>query len=116
MGEPHLTCLNEKWFSATYASTKLWKNQIREEKRWLRHENGLNNFSLLAAKLISLPRCKVGQNTTPTRHKIPQSESENIRESIIDFTTFFGEINPGMPYLCRRDQSGPQKAIFVTSQ
>lgn len=33
---------------------------MREEKRWLRHENGLCHFSLLAAKLISNPDVKVG--------------------------------------------------------
>ena len=33
---------------------------MREEKRWLRHEKGLNHFSLLAANLISNPDVKVG--------------------------------------------------------
>lgn len=32
---------------------------MREEKRWLRHEKGLNHFSLLAANLISNPDVKV---------------------------------------------------------
>lgn len=27
---------------------------------------------------------------------------ENIRESDLDFIAHFGEINPDMPYLCRR--------------
>lgn len=43
----------------------------------------------------------------------PQLEPENIRESILDFTAHFGEINPDMPYLCRRGQSGPEKAVFA---
>ncbi len=50
---------------------------------------------------------------TPIKHKIPYSESENIRESILDFTAHFGEINPDMPYLCRRGLSGPQRAVFA---
>ena len=29
---------------------------MREEKRWLRHENGLCHFSLLAAKLDTVPK------------------------------------------------------------
>ena len=51
---------------------------------------------------------------TPLTHKIPYSEPENIRESILDFTALFGEINPDMPYLCRRGQSEPQKAVFAS--
>lgn len=31
-----------------------------EEKRWLRHENGLSHFSLLAANLVSNLVVKVG--------------------------------------------------------
>ena len=49
---------------------------------------------------------------TPIKHKIPYSESENIRESILNFTNHFGEINPDMPYLCRRGQSG-SKGLFL---
>ena len=51
--------------------------------------------------------------TTPINHKIPYSESENIRESNLDFTAHFGEINPDMPYLCRRGQSGLERAVFT---
>ena len=50
---------------------------------------------------------------TPIKHKIPYSESENIRESNLDFTAHFGEINPDMLYLCRRSLSGPKKAVFA---
>lgn len=42
-------------------------------------------------------------------------EPENIRESILDFTARFGEINPDMPYLCRRGLSWPQRAVFAFS-
>ena len=49
---------------------------------------------------------KAKQNDTPTKDKIPQLEPENIRESILDFTAHLGEINPDMPYLCRRGLSG----------
>lgn len=38
---------------------------------------------------------------------------ENIRESNLDFTVRFGEINPDMLYLCRRGQSGLQMAVFA---
>ncbi len=38
---------------------------------------------------------------------------ENIRDSVLYFTAHFGEINPDMPYLCRRGQSGPEKAVFA---
>ena len=50
---------------------------------------------------------------TPIKHKIPYSESENIRESNLDFTAHFGEISPDMLYLCRRSLSGPKKAVFA---
>lgn len=50
---------------------------------------------------------------TPIKHKIPYSESKNIRESILNFTAHSGEINPDMLYLCRRGQSGPEKAVFA---
>ena len=50
---------------------------------------------------------------TPIKHKIPYSEPKNIRESILDYTALFGEINPDIPYLCRRGQSGPEKAVFA---
>ena len=56
---------------------------------------------------------KAEQNTSSTRRNIQQLEPQNIRESTIDFTAHFGEINPDMPYLCRRGQSGPEKAVFA---
>ena len=60
--------------------------------------------------------CK-GQSptVTPIKHKIPHLELENIRESDLDFIAHFGEINPDMPYLCRRSQSGPEKTVFAFS-
>ena len=44
---------------------------------------------------------------------IPQLELQNIREPILNFTSHFGEINPDIPYLCRRGQSGLQRAVFA---
>ena len=38
---------------------------------------------------------------------------KNIRESNLDFTALFGEINPDMPYLCRRGLSGLKMAVFA---
>lgn len=59
--------------------------------------------------------CK-GQSptVTPIKHKIPHLELENIRESGLDFTARFGEINPNMLYLCRRGLSGLERAIFTS--
>ena len=70
-------------------------------------------FFLLAAKFMCAPgTIKAEQNTSSTRRNIPQLESENIRESILDFTALLGEINPDMPYLCRRGQSGPEREFL----
>lgn len=60
----------------------------------------LQPFSLLAAKLISDPSVKVGQNTTPNKTQDALKEPENIRESVLNFAAQFGEINPDMPNLC----------------
>ena len=77
---------------------------------WL---NGSGHFSF-GCKSYKQSGCKGRSPTgTPIKHKIPHSESENIRESILDFTSLLGEINPDMPYLCRRGLSGPQKAVFA---
>ena len=54
-------------------------------------------------------------SATPIKHKILLLESENIRETILDFTPHFGEINPDMLYLCRRGPSGPQKLFLPFS-
>ena len=87
---------------------------MREEKRWLRHENGLSHFSF-GCKSYKQSGCKgQSQTATPIKHKIPHLELENIRESGLDFTARFGEINPDMPYLCRRGLSGPERAVFAS--
>ena len=54
------------------------------------------------------------QTATPIKHQIHHLEPPNIRESILDFTARFGEINPDMPYLCRRSLSGPERAVFAS--
>ena len=77
---------------------------------WL---NGSGHFSF-GCKSYKQSGCKGRSPTgTPIKHKIPYSEPENIRESVLYFTAHFGEINPDMPYLCRRGQSGPEKAVFA---
>ena len=79
---------------------------------------GQNDYILflLAAKFMCAPGViKAKQNDTPTKDKIPQLEPENIRESTLDFTAHFGEINPDMLYLCRRGQSGLKMAVFAFS-
>ena len=69
---------------------------------------------LLAAKVICAHGAiKAEQNTYSTKHNIPRLEPQNIRESTLDFTARFGEINPDMPYLCRRGQSGPKREFFA---
>ena len=76
--------------------------------------NGYRHFFLLAAKFMCAPGAiKAEQNTSSTKRNIPQLELENIREPILNFTALFGEINPDMPYLCRRGLSGPQRAVFA---
>ena len=87
---------------------------MREEKRWLHHENGLSHFSF-GCKSYKQSGCK-GQSQTATliKHKIPHLKSVNIRESTLDFTARFGEINPDMLYLCRRGSSGPERAVFAS--
>ena len=71
-------------------------------------------FLFWLQKLISGPRQRSVPTATPIKHKIPYSEPQNIRKSILDFTAHFGEINPDMPYLCRRGLSGPERAVFTS--
>ena len=79
---------------------------------WL---NGSGHFLFWLQKLISDPR----QRSVPIGHSDQAQNTllgtQNIRESILDFTAHFGEINPDMPYLCRRGQSGPEKTVFAFS-
>ena len=70
-------------------------------------------FLFWLQKLISGPRQRSVPTATPIKHKIPYSEPQNIRKSILDFTAHFGEINPDMPYLCRRGQSGLKREVFA---
>ena len=87
---------------------------MREEKRWLRHENGFSHFSF-GCKSYKQSGCEEPSPTaTPIKHKIPYSESENVRESILNFTAHFGEINADMLYLCKRGLSGPERAVFAS--
>ena len=68
---------------------------------------------LLAATLIKQPEGK-GQTKHPSGPcMMTVNNPENIREFTLDFTAHFGEINPDMLYLCRRGQSGPEKAVFA---
>ena len=61
------------------------------------------SFFSFGCKSYKQSGCK-GQSPTgtPGMYKIPHLAPENIRESILDFTAKFGEINHDMPYLCRR--------------
>ena len=68
---------------------------------------------LLAAKLISVIGSK-GQTKHPTGpSKMTANNLENIRESTLNFTAHFGEINPDLLYLCRRGQSGLKMEVFA---
>jgi len=87
---------------------------MREEKRWLRHGKMATAIFSFGCKSYKQSGCKGRPPTsTPIKHKIPHLELENIRESILDFTAHSGEINPDMPYLCSRGQSGPERAVFA---
>lgn len=44
--------------------------------------------------------------------KSPQLEPKNIRESILDFTALFGEINPDLLYRLQTRSVGAQKGGF----
>ena len=69
---------------------------------------------LLTAKLIKQPEGK-GRNAPPTYlPAITANNPKNIRKSSLDFTALLGEINPDMPYLCRRGQSGPERDVFAS--
>ena len=69
---------------------------------------------LLATKVMCAPSAiKAEQNTSSTKHNIPELESENIRESTLDFTAHFCEINPDILYLCRRGMPGLKKGVFL---
>lgn len=88
---------------------------MREEKRWLRHGKMATAIFSFGGKSYKQSGCKGRSPTsTPIKHKIPHLELENIRESDLDFTALFGEINPDMPYLCRRSLSG-SKELFCIS-
>ena len=87
---------------------------MREEKRWLRHCKWLQPFFSFGCKFYKQSGCK-GQSptVTPIKHKTPHLELENIRESGLDFTARFGEINPDMLYLCGWSLSGSERAVFA---
>ena len=86
---------------------------MREEKRWLRHENGFSHFSFGCKSYKQSGYEGPSPTATQIKLQIHHLESENIRESILDFVARFGEINPDMPYLCRRGLSGPERAVFA---
>ena len=65
-------------------------------------QNGYSRFSFGCKKVEATRDKGRSPSATPIKHKIHYSESENVRESTLDFTAHFGEINPDMPYLCRR--------------
>ena len=46
------------------------------------------------------------QSATPIKHKTPYLKPETIRESILDFTAHFGEINPDM-------RNKPRHALYL---
>ena len=55
MGEPHSTCSNEKWSSATYASTKLRKNHFFQFKSLAWHFRRHSTKHLKIAHMHCLP-------------------------------------------------------------
>lgn len=68
---------------------------------------------LLATKVMCAPSAiKAEQNTSSTKHNIPELESENIRESTLDFTAHFCEINPDILYLADGVCRGSKRKFF----
>lgn len=71
---------------------------------------------LLAAKFMCAPGAiKAEQNASSTDSIFHNRNPKNIRESILDFTARLGEINPDMPYLCRRALSESKRVVFAFS-
>ena len=70
-------------------------------------------FSLLAAKTYKRPEDKSQTKHPSCPPKMTVNNPKNIRESRLDFTAHFGEINPDMLYLCRRGLSGSERAVFA---
>ncbi len=88
---------------------------MREEKRWLRHGKMATAIFSFGCKSYKQSGCKSqSQTASPIKHQTPHLDPENIRESTIDFTARFGEINPDMLYLCRRGLSGLERAVFAS--
>ena len=48
------------------------------------------------------------------QRKSPHLCPENILKFLLNFTARFGEINPDIPYLCRRGLSGPERTVFAS--
>ena len=63
--------------------------------------NGLSHFSFGCKSYKQSGYEGPSPTATPIKLQIHHLGSENIRESILDFTARFGEINPDMLYLCR---------------
>ena len=86
---------------------------MREEKEMAAPQQMAEVIFLLAAKFLCAPGAiKAEQNTSSTKRNISTiGIQKNIRESILDFTAILVEINPDMPYLCRRGLLGSKKAF-----
>ena len=69
----------------------------------------------IGSKTYKPPEAKVGPHRPlQSSTKYLTWNPENIREFIPNFTALFGEINPDIPYLCRRGQLGPERAVFAS--
>lgn len=89
---------------------------MREEKEMAAPQQMAEVIFLLAAKFLCAPGLLRPSKIHLRLNAIsPQLEPKNIRESILDFTALWGEINPDMPYLCRRGLSGSKKAFLPLS-
>ena len=87
---------------------------MREEKRWLRHGEMATAIFFFWLRNFKEPRSKGLAKRPISPPKMTANNPQNIRESTLDFTAFFGEINPDMSYLCRQGLSGPEKAVFAS--
>ena len=72
------------------------------------------SFFSFGCKFYKQSGCKgQSQTASPIKNQTPHLDPENIRESILDFTARFGEINPDMLYLCRWGQPGLKRTVFA---
>ena len=73
-------------------------------------------ISSFGCKSYKQSGCKgQSQTASPIKHKIPHLEPQNIRRSILDFTSRFGEINPDLSSNFRKQQGNTQYYSIIAA-